>query len=52
MRIFAESGLDSLLDARLQELRQEVYHENRNRLLHMNETETIDYLISNYRAMV
>ncbi len=48
MRIFAEPELRYVLEGQLQELRKEVYAEDKNRLLNMNETEYIEYLASKY----
>ena len=48
MRIFAERELHYVLEAQLQELRKEVHSEDKNRLLNMNETEYVEYLVSKY----
>ena len=50
MRIFTEPELRNVLDTRLQELRREVYNEDKNRLLNMNETNYVEYLVSKYEV--
>lgn len=48
MRIFAESQLDTHLSSVRQSIHAEVYREDRNRLLNVNETEYIDYIVRKY----
>jgi hypothetical protein len=48
MRIFAENDLPEHLDSLLADLRKTVQSEDKNRLLNVNETEYIEYLVSQY----
>jgi hypothetical protein len=48
MRIFAENDLAEYLDSLLADLRRTVHSEDKNRLLNVNETEYIEYLVSQY----
>lgn len=50
MQIFGEQELRELLNARVAQLRAEVYSEDNNRLLNMNETEYVQYLVSKYQV--
>ena len=46
MRIFAEKELRDYLDGLLRGLQQTIHSEDKNRLLNVNETEYIEYLVS------
>lgn len=50
MKIFAETDLSEFLEYKLNELRTEINREDKNRLLNVNETEYIDYLVDKYRV--
>jgi hypothetical protein len=49
MEIFAEGDLRNVLEAQKERLRNEVRAESKHRLLNVNETEYLDYLVSKYR---
>lgn len=48
MRIFAERELSEVLRAQLQALKDEIEKEDRNKILNVNETEYVQYLVSRY----
>ena len=50
MKIFWERELRDFLEERRNALRHEVYSEDKNRLLNMNETEYVAYLAKRYRV--
>lgn len=50
MRIFDETDLSDMLEERENYLRNEVYAEDKNKLLNLNETEYIDYLVNKYQV--
>jgi hypothetical protein len=50
MRLFTEESLSNFLSQRLENLRQEVKAEDKNKLLNVNEAEYVDYLVSRYRV--
>jgi hypothetical protein len=50
MKIFAEQKLSDYLDSMIWSLEREVYAEDRSRLLNVNESTYIDYLIDRYRV--
>lgn len=52
MKIFAEGDLAATLRAQFTKARQEIAEENRNRLLNVDESEYIDYLVSKYRIVL
>ena len=49
MRIFAERELSEYLASRLDSLRSEIQTEDKNRLLNVNETEYVSYLVERYK---
>jgi len=49
MKIFREIELQNFLKTRLNNLNQEVQSADKNKLLNMNETKYIDYLVDRYR---
>ncbi len=48
MKIFAENPLRQYLEGLLNGMRQTIHSEDKNRLLNINETEYIEYLVSQY----
>lgn len=51
MRIFAERELSEYLASRLDSLRSEIQAEDKNRLLNVNETEYVAYLVERYKIV-
>ena len=49
MKIFSERELRDFLEERHNALQREVHSEDKNRLLNMNETEYVNYLVNRYR---
>ncbi|MDB5174733.1 MAG: hypothetical protein JWN51_3506 [Phycisphaerales bacterium] len=50
MNIFAEIEASEFVNARLQQIKREVSAEDQNKLLNINETEYINYLVAKYRV--
>ena len=49
MKLFNQGILRNHLATRLNYLRDEVYAEDRDKLLNLNETEYVDYLVDQYK---